>query len=173
MTSHISKSAPRAAQPWYREPWPWLLMAGPAIVVVAGVVTTVIAVRTSDGLVADDYYKQGLGINRTIAREERAKALAMAASVRFNEERDHARVALASREATPARLQLTLVHPTRAGEDQSVALARVAPGLYEGRLAPPRSGAWQLRIEDAEGTWRLAGAWQSRADEVTLGEVAR
>ena len=22
-------------QPWYREPWPWILMAGPAIVVVA------------------------------------------------------------------------------------------------------------------------------------------
>jgi len=28
-------------KPWYREPWPWLLMAGPATV-----------------LVAEDYYKQ-------------------------------------------------------------------------------------------------------------------
>ena len=23
-------------QPWYKEPWPWILMAGPGIVVVAG-----------------------------------------------------------------------------------------------------------------------------------------
>ena len=28
-----------AAKPWYREPWPWIMMAGPAAVVVAGAVT--------------------------------------------------------------------------------------------------------------------------------------
>ena len=56
------------AKPWYREPWPWLLMAGPVAVVLAGIATTVLAVTTFDGLVADDYYKQGLGINRVIAR---------------------------------------------------------------------------------------------------------
>ncbi len=27
-------------QPWYREPWPWILMAGPVIVIIAGVITT-------------------------------------------------------------------------------------------------------------------------------------
>ena len=42
-----------AVKPWYREPWPWILMAGPAIVVVAGIATAVIAIRTSDPLVAD------------------------------------------------------------------------------------------------------------------------
>ena len=43
-------------KPWYREPWPWIIMAGPATVVVAGVATAVIAFRGADGLVADDYY---------------------------------------------------------------------------------------------------------------------
>jgi hypothetical protein len=148
-------------------------MAGPAIVVVAGIATLVIAVRTSDGLVADDYYKQGLGINRMIAREERAKALEVAAAIRFNEERDGVRVVLASRQASPQRLQLTLVHPTRAGEDQSVALSQVSPGMFEGRLDVPRTGAWRLQLEDGEGTWRVSGPWQSRMDAVTLGEVAR
>ena len=33
--------------PWYREPWPWILMAGPAIVVVAGFATLFIADRKS------------------------------------------------------------------------------------------------------------------------------
>ena len=173
MSSRTSNLAPRIPSPWYREPWPWLLMAGPAIVVVAGVITMVIAVRMSDGLVADDYYKQGLGINRVIAREERAKALEVAAALQFNEERDGVRVVLASKLESPPRLQLTLVHPTRAGEDQSVALARVAPGLFEGRLNAPRTGAWRLQLEDGEGTWRVSGPWQSRTDAVTLGEVAR
>ena len=43
-----------AAKPWYRHPWPWILMSGPAIVVVAGIVTAVIAVATADGVVKED-----------------------------------------------------------------------------------------------------------------------
>lgn len=39
--------------PWYREPWPWILMSGPAVVVVAGCVTAVIAIRTADPMVAN------------------------------------------------------------------------------------------------------------------------
>ena len=38
------------AQPWYRERWPWILMAGPATVVVAGLFTAWLAVRSDDGL---------------------------------------------------------------------------------------------------------------------------
>ena len=41
------------AAPWYREPWPWLLMLGPLIVIIAGVITAYLAVVTSDGLVED------------------------------------------------------------------------------------------------------------------------
>ena len=39
-------SAERTEGPWYREPWPWFLIAGPAIVVVASLSTAVIAVRS-------------------------------------------------------------------------------------------------------------------------------
>src|SRR5690606_30434138 len=93
--SHRGPMIPqRASKPWYREPWPWFLIAGPAVVVLAGVITTVLAVRSSDGVVADDYYKQGLGINRTLERDARAQALGIAATVQFNEERSAARVTL-------------------------------------------------------------------------------
>ena len=40
-------------RPWYREPWPWLLMAGPAIVVVAGLFTAYLAVTSFDGFAVD------------------------------------------------------------------------------------------------------------------------
>jgi len=42
-----------SSKPWYREPWPWILMSGPAVVVVAGTVTAVIAIRTADPVVAN------------------------------------------------------------------------------------------------------------------------
>ena len=68
-------------KPWYREPWPWLLMAGPAAVLVAGAATTWIAFASADGLVADDYYKQGLAINKRLGREHAAREGGISASV--------------------------------------------------------------------------------------------
>jgi uncharacterized protein len=39
---------PNPSAPWWRFPMVWLVIAGPAAVVVAGVVTAVIAVRGGD-----------------------------------------------------------------------------------------------------------------------------
>ena len=63
------------SEPWYRHRWPWLLMSGPAIVVVAGFYTAYLAVRTDDGVVADDYYKRGLEVNQELRRGQAAAAL--------------------------------------------------------------------------------------------------
>lgn len=147
-----------AAKPWYREPWPWIVMAGPAIVIVAGIATTVLAVTSFDGLVADDYYRQGLSINRVLARDEAARALGVTALVQFNETRSRVRVVLGER-AGPATLRLALSHPTIAGDDQEVALRSTAPGVYEGAMAAPRQGRFHLKLEDGDGRWRLSGAW--------------
>ena len=37
--------------PWWREPMVWLVISGPLVVVVAGVVTAVIAVRGADPVI--------------------------------------------------------------------------------------------------------------------------
>ena len=42
------------------------LAAGPAVVVVASLVSAWIAIRSDDGLVAEDYYKRGLLINKKL-----------------------------------------------------------------------------------------------------------
>lgn len=47
-----------ASLPWYKQRWPWLLISV-LIVVIAAIITMVIAVRTADPLVNDDYYKRG------------------------------------------------------------------------------------------------------------------
>jgi hypothetical protein len=162
----MHRSLPR---PWYREPWPWLLMAGPVFVIVAGIATIVTAIVTSDGVVADDYYKQGLAINRMIEREANARALGIAGTLQFNEERTAVRAALSSTAPPPAALRLNLVHPTRAGGDQAIALKAIAPGLYEGTLTPPAAGHWTLQLEDAAGTWRTSVAWRAREPQVKFG----
>lgn len=146
-------------RPWYRHRWPWILIAGPAVVVVAGIVTTWIAVRTSDGLVADDYYKQGLEVNQKLARSDAAAAMQMEARLRLVAGRIDIRLASRSGASLPARLKVTLAHPTRAGEDQVLGLSG-DKGVYSGTLAPLGPGRWRVVIEDEARTWRLAGSVQ-------------
>lgn len=52
MNDKSSAEAP-AARAWWSYPHVWLLIAGPAAVVVAGVITAVIAVRGADTVVND------------------------------------------------------------------------------------------------------------------------
>ena len=91
MTTTLMQTSIDRARPWYREPWPWLLMAGPAIVVVAALVTAYLAVSSDDGVVADDYYKRGLVINRVLEREQRAAALGLGAVVAIGDDGARAR----------------------------------------------------------------------------------
>ena len=144
------------AGPWYREPWPWILMAGPFTVVVAGMITLWLAVEASDGLVADDYYKRGLAINQTLSRERLALARHYRARVVFSDDARRVRVMLSGDGELPAALQLRLAHPTRAGMDERVALQAVAPGLFEAQLSAPARGRHLLVLEDAARTWRLS-----------------
>ena len=137
--------------PWYREPWPWILMAGPAAVIVAGAVTLWLAISTADGLVADDYYKRGLAINQDLKREQRAAQRGIEARVQLEPPR--IRVELLG--AAPEALFVQLVHATRAGFDQRLRLARIAQGVYEAELRPLPPGHWRLILEDPRGEWRL------------------
>lgn len=152
----ISTTTAAPAQPWYRQRWPWLLILGPAIVVVAGFYTLWLAIATDDGLVADDYYKRGLAINRTLERASRAAALGMNATVDVDE-RGRARVALSARSnaaaATPVTVRLSILHPTRAGQDRTVELVLGPDGAYVGQMTPLAPGRWLVAVETA--AWRL------------------
>lgn len=139
-------------KPWYRELWPWLLISGPAAVILAGAATMWIAFSSTDGLVVEDYYKQGLAINKRLAKEDEARRLGISASVWLTS--DRLRVELKG-EAPPA-LFVHLAHATRAGHDQRLRLVPVAPGAYEAELSDLPRGHWRVVIEDPRGAWRIA-----------------
>jgi uncharacterized protein len=155
-------------KPWYREPWPWLLMLAPLAAVLMGILMVVLAARSQDGLVADDYYKQGLAINRTLDRERHAAALHVSGVLEFNADRTRAHLRLGEDGVLPPALLLTLVHPTRAGMDQRVTLVRTAPGEFTGELRAPARGRWLLTLEDDDRSWRVTGTWRTADDRVLL-----
>jgi len=141
-------------------------MAGPAIVVVAGFATLAIALATDDGLVADDYYKQGLAVNQVLRRDARARELHLAATASLAGA--EVRVTLRGTSEIFPELRLRLVHATRSGRDQIVVL-RASGQAYTGRFVPLNGEPRLLVLEDAGSTWRLTGSWNGRDPAAELG----
>ena len=59
---------------WYREPWPWILMSGPAVAVIGSLVSAYLAIHGADPIVDENYYQHGLEINRELAQQPQAVA---------------------------------------------------------------------------------------------------
>ncbi len=161
--------------PWYRHPWPWLLMAGPFVVIVAAAITLWLALRSNDGLVADDYYKQGLAINQVTARDRLAAALGVTAAVSIDSGRRLLRVSLQSGKFAqlPETLQLDLLHPTRSGRDQSFRLSLAEnSGVYAAPLTTDIAGRWNVVLQDPSRAWRLMAEWDTaKQAKLPLGKL--
>lgn len=160
------------SRPWYKERWPWLLMAGPAIVIVAGVITAWLAISSNDGLVTDDYYKQGLAVNQRLHRDQQAGRLGLRADVMRSGINIRLLLSAEGGTALPDKIALKLAHPTQAGHDQSIELLSEGQGFFTGKLNADISGRWLVSIEDPAGQWRLQGDWKADSEE-PLRLVAR
>lgn len=73
-SQNIASQPPR---PWWKFGYVWLIISGPAIVVVAGFFTLWLAVRTPDPVLSEDYYQRGLDINKTLQAQQQAMTPAM------------------------------------------------------------------------------------------------
>ena len=145
------------AKPWYRQFWPWFLIALPGSVVVAGLVTLGIATAQRDTLVKDDYYKQGLAINQNLEKAERAAQLGVLLDCTYDPR--HGRVAVRG-QGVPAdvqQLELQLVHPTRAERDVAATLSRDPQGTFTAPVGLLGPGNWHVRIEGPSRDWQLSG----------------
>lgn len=63
-----------ASKPWWKYGYMWLVVGGPALVVVAGFITLWIAVRGADTVVDADYYRSGVEINKQLQHPEKSMA---------------------------------------------------------------------------------------------------
>jgi hypothetical protein len=126
--------------------------------VVAGIVTITIAINSDDGLVKDDYYKEGLAIHRDAARFEMAKQLDVQAAVKVD--RSAGRIEVELNDAPIGNLPnltLTFFHPTRADSDHRIALTRVAGSRYVGQGVELAPANWRVSIDPPEQNWRITG----------------
>jgi uncharacterized protein len=146
-------------QPWYKQGWPWALIAIPFLTVVAGVITFIIANNTSDSLVLDDYYKKGLAINSNIERLEKASVLQISAKLTIDDGVNLVTLNASSISKLPETLQLTLAHPTLKNLDQTIELNQLTKGQYVAEITPLVSSYWHISVEDKNKTWLLKTRW--------------
>ena len=147
-----------------------MVLAIPAAAVVVGAVILVLANVTWDGLVADDYYRRGMEINRSLARDAETARLGLRASVAFPAP-GVVEVRLAGRNGAATasggdRLHLHFARAARAGKDIRILMTRDAAGTWRGPLPAMAPGKWYVELGNER--WRLAAAvWMP----VSPGEI--
>ncbi len=143
--------------PWYRQFWPWFLIAPPLAGIVLGVLLVTAATYDPDGMVVSDYSREGRGINQSIERAQFAFSLGLAADVRIEDDT----VWLDLRSSVPMpqqKMKLVFMHPTRDQYDQELPLSYdVGRQLYYADLEELEVALWHVHLEPEDGSWRLRG----------------
>lgn len=144
---------------WYKQFWPWFLIALPMTAVIGSMITINIAFTDRDGLVKDDYYKEGLAMNINIARKKLAENLGIEASGTFNIASGTISVHLNDASiGNPDSMHLKLIHPTRADNDMLIELQRQSESVFTGSLTGElKPGNWWVRLTPPDDTWYIEG----------------
>ncbi|MDH5710770.1 MAG: FixH family protein [Gammaproteobacteria bacterium] len=151
-----------AIRPWYRHPLVWMVIAIPFSAVIMGVVMIWLAVTTDDGLVEDDYYKQGKAINLDLRRDAVAQEQGISAVFEMDNSEGWMNLNFnkGKLQAYPDTLHMKLQYATHNHNDVEVVLNRGQGEQYIGLLKQPlHKGKWYLELYDGE--WRLNGQLQA------------
>lgn len=156
-----SRHMPQDTHPWYKQFWPWFLIALPGSVVVAAFITLGIAIKHADEVVQDDYYKDGLAINQKIERDQVARARDIRATLHWEAASGNVRIELPAG-VNDNVLTLHWMHPLKRQHDRIVRLTRQSDsGSYLGHVDDNVRGRFYLELEntsdDAATAWRLRG----------------
>ena len=152
---------PTAAAPWYTHRWPWLLMLGPALVVIAGIITGWLAWTRQDAMVVDDYYKRGKTINLDLRRDRVASAMQLSFAARYDAAAGVLRGEVRSfgkPRATPVRIHMA--HSTQPGKDLVLNARPDADGHFNVALPMLERARWGITVEGPQREWRLASEWR-------------
>lgn len=143
--------------PWYAQRWPWLLMLGPIVVIVAGTITGWLAYTRQDAMVVDDYYKRGKAINQDLRRDRVASAMHLSFDARYDAVKGVLRGQLTSfGKPLTAPFRISLAHSTLPEKDLTLEALPDAQGQFQVALPLLERARWQVAVEGGKGDWRLA-----------------
>ena len=165
-------------EPWYKQGWPWALIAIPFLTVIAGIITYQIAANNPHQMVQDNYYKKGLAINSDLELIDHAKDLKLTGTLSYDYESKLITLNLSADgikyplEKMKSKLFLSMSHPTISDLDQNLYLESVSQGElntqgqtmvsskeYLASFDNIEQAYWHISITDEDNTWQLKSRW--------------
>jgi hypothetical protein len=143
-------------QPWYKQFWPWFLIALPLTVVVGTLYTVFIFSQNSVSLVAEDYYKKGKGINVDISKVRVANELNLSAQIKSSDGAIIISFNKGDLEHYPA-LNVAVTHRTLADRDFNELVSASANGEYRLALTQDIDGPWFIELSPHNHEWLIQG----------------
>jgi len=133
-------------------------------------ITIKIAFTDRDGLVKDDYYKEGLAMNQNKARKRYAENLGLEAQGQINT--DTGSVAVVLNDAAIGHydmLNVTMIHPTRSHNDMSISVHKKGNNTYIGQMnLNPQPGHWWFRLSPEINNWYIEGRVRLPDEQLVL-----
>ncbi|GGP75448.1 FixH family protein [Shewanella ulleungensis] len=139
--------------PWYKQFWPWFLIVLPMCAVIASLTTLKIALDNSDSLVAEEYYKEGKGINMDLRKIKYAQQIGMKFLVKVTDQ--ELQITQQGGPEYRAALNVRFYHPTIEANDFSLNATADANYVYRIPLDAAIKGPWEVRIEGFDAKWRI------------------
>lgn len=155
------------ALPWYRAPMLWLAVALPALTVVAGVVTYLIAADGHNDADPDAVRRVAQVQTSDLHQDETAARLGLSAHAAIEPLSGRVRLRM-NVIGTDTNLQLILTHKSQARRDQVVRLTASAGGDWIGVLPSDHGGAFNVALVPASALWRLVGSLEPDAEQLLL-----
>jgi hypothetical protein len=160
-------------KPWYRQFWPWFIIALPAASVVGGLTTLWISLQTTDSLVLQSDDDMQIVAERRVLAERLAADLNLAALLDIDLESGAVLTTLRAGDLPipPASLELEFSHPAFADRDQRIVLSKAPPDevgnpVWSGHFVSLPDGRWYVALTSND-QWRLSGEWQGES-QITL-----
>jgi len=153
-------------QPWYKQFWPWFLLALPGAAVIASMHMLFVAAKGADQLVRQDYYKEGLAINERIAQVNRAKELGV--QLRMSFVADTGSINLASSKLDKEMpLTVEIIHPHYQQSDQVITLKSLDGLNWRGDLSALPEGRRYIWVYQGD-QWMVKGEFNFKPEKGEL-----
>jgi uncharacterized protein len=152
-------------RPWYKEPWPFILIGITGLGVVAGSTLAWIGLSDPPEIVRGDYQQLGRGLTDTNVRTAQARALGLDGLLTIQDQEVIIVVQANQSESLPDQLLVQFQHPATSELDSTVLARRLEGREYRGQLTNRPHERAHIVVSDLAQSWWLAGRLDGQIEQ--------